>query len=83
MQSKHEFYLLAVIIGFVQGGIQALSRSLFAGIIPQDKSAEYFGFYNMLGKFAVILGPILIGTVGLFVRSIARAIAPCKGEIFF
>jgi len=70
MQSKQEFYLLAVIIGFVQGGIQALSRSLFAGIIPQDKSAEYFGFYNMLGKFAVILGPILIGTVGLFVRSL-------------
>ena len=69
MQSKHEFYLLAAIIGFVQGGIQALSRSLFAGIIPQEKSAQYFGFYNMLGKFAVILGPVLIGSVGLFVHS--------------
>ncbi|HPR51775.1 MAG TPA: MFS transporter [Deltaproteobacteria bacterium] len=70
MQSKNEFYLLAIIIGFVQGGIQALSRSLFARLIPKDKSAEYFGFYNMLGKFAVILGPVLIGSVGLFARSL-------------
>jgi UMF1 family MFS transporter len=70
IQSKIEFYILAIIIGFVQGGIQALSRSLYARIIPPDKSAEYFGFYNMLGKFAVILGPLLIGTVGLFIRSL-------------
>lgn len=68
--TKQEFYLLAVIIGFVQGGIQALSRSFYARIIPEGKSAEYFGFYNMLGKFAVIIGPILIGTVGLFIRSL-------------
>ncbi len=67
--SKQEFYLMAVIIGFVQGGIQALSRSFYARIIPEGKSAEYFGFYNMLGKFAVIIGPVLIGSVGLLMRS--------------
>ncbi|MEK6527823.1 MAG: MFS transporter, partial [Nitrospirota bacterium] len=69
MQSKNEFYILAVIIGLVQGGIQALSRSFYAKIIPVDKSAEYFGFYNMLGKFAAVLGPALMAGAGLFVKS--------------
>lgn len=69
MQQKYEFYLLAIIIGLVQGGIQSLSRSFYARIIPVDKSAEYFGFYNMLGKFAAVIGPILMGGVGLAVRS--------------
>jgi UMF1 family MFS transporter len=68
MQQKHEFYILAVMIGLVQGGIQALSRSFYAKIIPADKSAEYFGFYNMLGKFAAVIVPMLMGSVGLFVR---------------
>jgi len=66
---KYEFYILAVMIGFVQGGIQSLSRSFYARIIPEGRSAEYFGFYNMLGKFAVIIGPILIGTTGLLLRN--------------
>ena len=48
-----------------QGGIQALSRSLFSRIIPHDKSAEFFGFYNMLGKFAAVIGPFLMGSVTL------------------
>jgi UMF1 family MFS transporter len=69
METKNEFYILAIIIGLVQGGIQALSRSYYAKIIPVDKSAEYFGFYNMLGKFATVLGPVLMGGVGLIVRS--------------
>ncbi len=68
MQEKHEFYLMAIMIGLVQGGIQALSRSFYAKIIPVDKSAEYFGFYNMLGKFAAVIGPVLMGGVGLLVR---------------
>ena len=59
-----EFYLLAVMIGLVQGGVQALSRSFYARLIPQDKAGEFFGFYNMIGKFAVIVGPALIGVVG-------------------
>jgi UMF1 family MFS transporter len=70
MQSKNEFYILAIIIGLVQGGIQALSRSFYARIIPVNKSAEYFGFYNMLGKFAAVLGPVVMGGAGLFIRSI-------------
>lgn len=65
MQYVWEFYLMAIAIGLVQGGIQALSRSLYASIIPREKSAEFFGFYNMLGKFAAVLGPILMGWVAL------------------
>lgn len=70
MSDTREFYILAVIIGLVQGGIQALSRSFYAKIIPANKSAEYFGFYNMLGKFAAVFGPLMMGGVGLFVRSL-------------
>ena len=70
MESKTEFYILAIIIGLVQGGVQALSRSYFAAMIPIDKSAEYFGFYNMIGKFAVVLGPVFMGGVGLFAKSL-------------
>ena len=64
MTQKGEFYLLAVMIGLVQGGVQALSRSYYARLIPQEKAGEFFGFYNMIGKFAVIIGPALIGVVG-------------------
>jgi UMF1 family MFS transporter len=70
MRSKEEFYILAVIVGLVQGGIQALSRSYYAKIVPIEKSAEYFGFYNMIGKFAVIFGPVLMGGCGLVIRSL-------------
>jgi UMF1 family MFS transporter len=69
MQSKNEFYMLAIVVGLVQGGIQALSRSFYARLIPVNKSAEYFGFYNMLGKFAAVMGPVLMGGTGLAVRS--------------
>jgi MFS transporter, UMF1 family len=54
----------------VQGGIQALSRSYFARLIPTGKAAEYFGFYNMLGKFAAVLGPLLMGTMTLVTGSV-------------
>jgi len=69
MTKTYEFYALAIIIGLAQGGIQALSRSLFSSIIPANQSAEFFGFYNMLGKFAAVLGPIVMGTVGLLTKS--------------
>ena len=62
---RWEFFLMAGLIGLVQGGVQALSRSYFAGLIPKERAGEFFGFYNMLGKFATILGPALIGGVGL------------------
>jgi UMF1 family MFS transporter len=70
MDSREEFFVLAVSVGLVQGGIQALSRSFFAGIVPEDKSARYFGFYNMIGKFAAVIGPVLIGATGLAIRSL-------------
>lgn len=60
------FYALAVVIGLVQGGVQSLSRSFFARLVPAGRSGEYFGFYNMLGKFAAIIGPMLVGVVTLF-----------------
>lgn len=64
-----QFYGLAAVIGLVQGGVQALSRSLFARLIPPGRSGEYFGFFNMLGKFSSILGPVLAGTVALLAGS--------------
>ena len=53
--------VLAALVGVVQGGCQALSRSLFASLIPKHKSSEFFGFYAVLEKFAGILGPALFG----------------------
>ena len=64
MQTVEQFYFLAVMIGLVQGGVQALSRSFYARLIPQQRAAEYFGIYNMMGKAAVIIGPLLMGAVG-------------------
>jgi UMF1 family MFS transporter len=61
MDRVEEFYLLAAVIGLVQGGIQALSRALYASLIPAGQTAEFFGFFNMVGKFAAVLGPILVG----------------------
>jgi UMF1 family MFS transporter len=64
MTSPGEFYVLAFAIGLAQGGIQALSRSMYARMIPGNRTAEFFGFYNMLGKFAAVIGPVMIGWAG-------------------
>ncbi|HKU37583.1 MAG TPA: MFS transporter [Polyangiales bacterium] len=69
MTSATEFYVLAVVIGLVQGGVQALSRSYFSRLIPPEEAGEFFGFYNMLGKFAAVIGPALMGVVGLLTGS--------------
>nr|WP_282096946.1 MULTISPECIES: MFS transporter [unclassified Guyparkeria] len=69
MHQVQEFYMLAVVIGLVQGGVQSLSRSLYARIIPTDKAGQFFGFYNMMGKFAAVIGPGLIGTVAFLTDS--------------
>ena len=53
------FWVLAGLVGTVQGGIQALSRSYFGKLVPQSRSAEYFGFYDVFGKFATVIGPLL------------------------
>ena len=65
MSSEIEFYALAVALGLVQGGVQSLSRSIFSQLIPKENSGEYFGFLNMLGKSAAIVGPLLVGVVNV------------------
>jgi UMF1 family MFS transporter len=64
MHTAVEFWLLAIMVGLVQGGCQALSRSLFGKMAPRTQSAEFFGFYDMSSKFAGILGPLLFAVVG-------------------
>ena len=64
------FYVIAGMIGCFQGGIQTLSRSLYARIIPENKSAQFFGFFNMWGKFAAVIGPLLMGSVTLILSNI-------------
>lgn len=55
------FWCMAFLVGTVQGGIQALSRSYFGKLIPAERSNEYFGFFDIFGKFAAVLGPLLVG----------------------
>lgn len=66
MVEVRQFYVMAIIIGSVQGGVQGLSRSLYASLIPPEQPGEFFGFYNMLTKFAHVLGPILVGVAATF-----------------
>ena len=63
------YTILAALVGSAQGGVQALSRSFFARLIPLGRAAEYFGFYNLVGKSAVILGPALVATVTLLLKN--------------
>ena len=65
MDSAIEMYILAAVIGLVQGGIQALSRSIFSQLIPAERNAEFFGFYNVVGKAAAVFGPFLMGFITL------------------
>jgi UMF1 family MFS transporter len=68
------FWILAVLVGTVQGGIQATSRSHFAKIVPPENSGEFFGFFDIFGKFAAILGPALYSITKSFTGSSAIAI---------
>ena len=81
LYSVQEFYMIAILIGLAQGGIQALSRSYFAALVPENRSSEYFGIYNMLGKFAALLGPILVGLVTYYTSDSRIGIASIS--IFF
>jgi UMF1 family MFS transporter len=74
MNDRLHFFALAGLIGLFQGGIQALSRSLYARLIPVGKEGEFFGFYNMLGKFAAVIGPVLMGWVTLVTGSVRLGI---------
>jgi UMF1 family MFS transporter len=69
LQDAFDFYLLAFIVGLVQGGIQSLSRSYYGRLVPREKSSEFFGFYNMMGKASAILGPMLVGVTAALTGS--------------
>jgi UMF1 family MFS transporter len=62
-------YILGFLVGLGQGGIQALSRSTFSLLIPKDHTATFFGVYNMLGQYAAVLGPLLMGITSQFTGS--------------
>jgi MFS transporter, UMF1 family len=65
LNSTTEFYAMAVLLGLVQGGVQSLSRAIFGQLVPAGKSSEYFGFYNLVGKFGTVLGPALMALAAL------------------
>ena len=76
MTTASQFFALAFLVGTVQGGSQALSRSLFARMIPKHKSSEYFGFFSVFEKFAGIAGPALFAaSVGIFGSSRAAVLS--------
>lgn len=64
-----EFWLMAVVVGMAQGGIQSLSRSTFGKMVPKEESNEYFGFFDIFGKFADFMGPALVGFIGILTGS--------------
>lgn len=63
LKNVRDFWILAMMVATSQGGMQALSRSYFGKLIPKEKSNEFFGFYNIFGKFAAIMGPLLMGVI--------------------
>ena len=79
MRTAAHFYALAVAVGVVQGGTQAVSRSLFGSMVPKHKAAEFFGFYGLSSKFAGIAGPFLFGLVGHLTGASRWGIAAVAG----
>ena len=63
MTTERQFLILAILVGTVQGGTQALSRSLFASLIPRNRSGEFFGFFGTFEKFAGIFGPLVFSQI--------------------
>ena len=69
MDTALEFYVVASVVGLVQGGVQAISRSFFSTLIPENKAAEFFGFYNFIGKSSVFIGPFMVSGIALVTGS--------------
>lgn len=65
MTEIRQFFVMAIIVGCIQGGVQGLSRSMYATLIPQDQPGEFFGFYNMTTKFSHVVGPMTVGLAAL------------------
>ena len=69
MVTALEFYVVACVVVLVQGGVQAISRSFFSTLIPTNKAAEFFGFYNFIGKSSVFIGPFMVSGIALVTGS--------------
>jgi MFS transporter, UMF1 family len=69
-----KFWVLAIIVGLAQGGVQSLSRSYFGKLVPKESSNEYFGFFDIFGKYADLLGPLLMAASGLIFHETRYAI---------
>jgi UMF1 family MFS transporter len=76
LSSALEFYLLAVWVGCVQGGIQGSSRGYFGKLIPKEKAGEFFGLYNVMGRAGAILGPLLVGSLLTLYGNVRIALLP-------
>lgn len=74
MSASWQFWVLAIFVGMFQGGIQALSRSYFAKIIPAERSGEFFGFYDICGKGASVIGTTLMGLVSQMTGSVNNGV---------
>mgnify|MGYP000303561748 CR=1 FL=1 len=81
LREAWQFWTLAGLVGMVQGGAQALSRSLFARMVPKEHTAEFFGFFSTVSKFSGILGPFLFGVAGTLFHT-SRAAAPVMAVLF-
>jgi UMF1 family MFS transporter len=76
LDTAREFFVLSIVVATVQGGAQALSRSLFTSLIPAHRSGEFFGFYGVLDKFAAVTGPALFGLGVALTGSVRSGILP-------
>jgi UMF1 family MFS transporter len=79
MKTERDFYILALMVATVQGGAQALSRSLFASMIPKAQSSEFFGFFSIFEKFGAILGPAVFEVASRSTGSSRSAILSVVG----
>ena len=79
MTTATHFYMLAFLVGMVQGGTQALSRSLFASMIPKHKSSEFFAFFGVFERYAGILGPAIFAWVVSYAGTSRTAILSIVG----
>ena len=76
LSSALEFYIMAAMVGSVQGGIQGSSRGLFGKLIPEEKAGEFFGLYNVLGRAGAIFGPLIVGTLLTIYGDVRIALFP-------
>lgn len=74
MKTATDFWILGLLVATSQGGIQSLSRSYFGKMIPKEKANEFFGFYNILGRFATVVGPALVGMMGAMFQDVRMGV---------